>query len=197
MCILLYVKLIWCSGVPEIYAQLGGYICHGYMCILLYVTLIWCTSVPEIYASLGGMSAMGICAFLYMWHRFGVVVFQRSMLDWGADLPIRTLTVEMWNCHSWPLDVSTRGVDLPVDLPRWAVTVKIWNCHSDPLADLLGGRSANFEHTWRFMLCFTDGPFVYTKDQIMTKQIWLPNWEYRSQSQNNSCYMAGFDNCVY
>ena len=27
----------------------GGYICHGYMCILLYVILIWCSGVALIY----------------------------------------------------------------------------------------------------------------------------------------------------
>ena len=43
MCMLLYMKLIWCSGVPEIYGQLEegvGSVCNGYMCILLYVKLI-------------------------------------------------------------------------------------------------------------------------------------------------------------
>ena len=45
-----------------------------------------------------------------------------------VDLPIWALTVEMWNCHSWPLDTSTGGVDLPVDLPIWALTVEMWNC---------------------------------------------------------------------
>ena len=45
MCILLYVKLIWCSGIPYIYGQLeeGGL---RYMCILLYVKLIWCSGIP-------------------------------------------------------------------------------------------------------------------------------------------------------
>ena len=41
MCIVLYMKLIWCHGFPEIYAQLEegvGSICHGYMCIVPYVT---------------------------------------------------------------------------------------------------------------------------------------------------------------
>ena len=90
MCILLYVKLIWCSGFPEIYAWIGGYICLQYMCILLYVKLILCSGFPEIYAQLGGqgMSAFGICAFCYMWNLFGVVVLHRSMVDcrrwwWG------------------------------------------------------------------------------------------------------------------
>ena len=39
------------------------------MCILLYVKLIWCSGIPEIYAQLEegvGQSAMGICAFFYM-----------------------------------------------------------------------------------------------------------------------------------
>ena len=31
-----------------------GSVCHGYMCILLYVKLIWCSGFPEIYAHLGG-----------------------------------------------------------------------------------------------------------------------------------------------
>ena len=47
MCILLYVKLIWCSGIPYIYGQLEeGYICPKYMCDLLYVKRIWCSSIP-------------------------------------------------------------------------------------------------------------------------------------------------------
>ena len=72
MCILLYVKLIWCSAFPEIYAQLEEgveSVYHGYMCILLYVKLIWCSAFPEIYAQLEegwGQSTMGICAFFYM-----------------------------------------------------------------------------------------------------------------------------------
>ena len=31
-----------------------GYVCHGYMCIFLYVKLIWCSGVPEIYGWLLG-----------------------------------------------------------------------------------------------------------------------------------------------
>ena len=76
MCILLYVKLIWCSGITQIYGQLeegalvyvhssiyetysvqwyyidqwsiggGG---PWYMCILLYVKLIWCSGITQIY----------------------------------------------------------------------------------------------------------------------------------------------------
>ena len=48
MYILLYMKLMQCSGVAEIYGQLEeevGSVCHGYMCILLYMTLIWCSGV--------------------------------------------------------------------------------------------------------------------------------------------------------
>ena len=29
-----------------------GSICHGYMCIVLYMKLIWCNGFPEIYAQL-------------------------------------------------------------------------------------------------------------------------------------------------
>ena len=30
-------------------------------------------------------------------------------VDLPLDLPIWPLTVEMWNCHSWPLDATTGG----------------------------------------------------------------------------------------
>ena len=70
-----------------------GSVCHGYMCILLYVKPIWCSGFPEIYALLeeGGTSAFSICAFFYMGNLIGAVVFQRSMLYWrrkgGVSLP--------------------------------------------------------------------------------------------------------------
>ena len=49
------MKLIWCNGFPEIYAQLeegAGSNCHGYMCIVLYMELLWCNGFPEIYGQL-------------------------------------------------------------------------------------------------------------------------------------------------
>ena len=53
MCILLYVKLIWCNGIPYIYCQLEwGYMYPQYMYILLYVKLIWCNGIPWIYCQL-------------------------------------------------------------------------------------------------------------------------------------------------
>ena len=55
MCILLYMKLIQCSGFAEIYILLMegvGSVCHGYMCILLIVKLIGCSGVAEIYGQL-------------------------------------------------------------------------------------------------------------------------------------------------
>ena len=80
----IYMKLIWCHGFAEIYAQLEGeFICFGCMCIVLYMKLIWCNGFPEICAQLeGGSSAMGICALCFVWNLFGVMVFQRSMLNW-------------------------------------------------------------------------------------------------------------------
>ena len=56
MYILLYMKLIWCSGFPEIYVQLEegslGSVCHRYMCILLFMKLIGCSGVAYIYGQL-------------------------------------------------------------------------------------------------------------------------------------------------
>ena len=48
MCIWLYMTLMQCSGVAQIYGQLEegvGSVCHGYMCILLYMKLIQCSGV--------------------------------------------------------------------------------------------------------------------------------------------------------
>ena len=81
MCILLYVKLILCSGIPYIYDQMeGSYICPEYMCILLYVKFIWCSGIPWMYGQLeeGGI---GRCALCYMLNLCGVVVFHTSMVD--------------------------------------------------------------------------------------------------------------------
>ena len=82
--ILLYVKLIWCTGIPYIYGQLeGGYICPKYMCILLYVKRIWCSGIPYIYDQLEGVtSTWSICAFCCMLNVWGVVVLHRSMVNW-------------------------------------------------------------------------------------------------------------------
>ena len=45
-------------------------VCHRYMCILLSVKFIWCSGSPEIYAQLEeggwGQSVIGICAFFHM-----------------------------------------------------------------------------------------------------------------------------------
>ena len=84
MCILLFVKHLGCSSIPFIYGKLErGYICPKYMCILLYVKFIWCSGILYIYGQLeGGTSAQSICAFCYMLHIFGVVVFYTSMVNW-------------------------------------------------------------------------------------------------------------------
>ena len=49
------LKHIWCTGFPEIYAQLEegvGSICNGYMYIVLYIYMkcMWCNGFPEICA---------------------------------------------------------------------------------------------------------------------------------------------------
>ena len=66
MCIVLYVKHIWCSGIPYIYDELEwGDICPKDMFILLYVKLIWCSGITEIYGQLE-MGGLGTCAFCYL-----------------------------------------------------------------------------------------------------------------------------------
>ena len=63
------------------------------MCIVLYVKLIWCSSIQGMYAQLTGgwgwsICFWFICALSYMWNLFGVVVFKACMIDWlGVHLP--------------------------------------------------------------------------------------------------------------
>ena len=47
MCILVYMKHIWCNGCINLLPirDVLGSVCHGYMCILLYMTLIQCSGV--------------------------------------------------------------------------------------------------------------------------------------------------------
>ena len=69
MCILLYVKLMWCNSIPYTYCQLEwGYIYPRYMCILLYMKLMWCNGIPYIYCQLrrGYMYPQYMCILLYM-----------------------------------------------------------------------------------------------------------------------------------
>ena len=70
ICILLYVKLIWCSGFPEIYAQLeegvGVSLPWVYLHSAIYETfsISWCCiDLLSIRGEGWGQSAMGICAF--------------------------------------------------------------------------------------------------------------------------------------
>ena len=83
-----------------------GSICHGYMCIMLYMKLICCNGFSEIYAHLEegwGQSAMGICALCYIWSLFGVMVFQRSMLDCRSGVRVNLpwvyvhFAIYIWN----------------------------------------------------------------------------------------------------
>ena len=54
-----------------------------YMSILLYVKLIWCNGIPQIYCHLEwrGRCILRICAFSYMCNLFGVMVLHRSIVN--------------------------------------------------------------------------------------------------------------------
>ena len=81
MCILLYVKLMWCSSIPYIYGHLGGYIFMKYMCLFLYVRLIGAMVIHRSIVN-WRKGGLGICAFCYTWNFYGVAVFHTSMVNW-------------------------------------------------------------------------------------------------------------------
>ena len=136
MCIVLYMSEIYLvSWVFRDLCLIGGgvgSIWHGYMCIVQYLKLIWCNGFPEIYAELEegwwGQSAVGICAlyyiYIYIWNWFGVMVFQRSMLDWRrgrVNMPwvYVNFAIYIWNWFGVMvfqrsmLDWMGDGVNLP------------------------------------------------------------------------------------
>ena len=70
------------------------------ICALCYIHMkyIWCNGFLEIYARLEegwGQSAMGICALCYIWNWFGIMVFQRSLLNWRTG----------WHCAIYETDL--------------------------------------------------------------------------------------------
>ena len=44
-------------------------ICHGYMCILLYMKLIWCNGFPEIDGQLEEGGIGSVCTGVMVFHR--------------------------------------------------------------------------------------------------------------------------------
>ena len=73
---------------------------HWYMCILLYVKLMWCNCIPYIYGQLEGegTSALSICAFSYRWNSFGVMVYHTSMVNWRGYICPKYMCISYrWN----------------------------------------------------------------------------------------------------
>ena len=57
------------------------------MCILLYVKLIWCNGLACSYGQFGDICLQYISALSYVSDLCGVMVLQRSMLDLPQDMP--------------------------------------------------------------------------------------------------------------
>ena len=84
MCILLYVKLIWCNGIPLIYFQLEWvYMYPQYMYILLYVKFIWCNSIPTISCHLGGIDVCLVYVHSVICESYVVWCYSRYLLSIG------------------------------------------------------------------------------------------------------------------
>ena len=99
MCILLYVKLIWCSGSPYIYGQLGGSTSALSICAFCYMlnlcgVVVFHRSIFQLEE--GGTSDQVICAFYSMGKFFGVVVFHRSMVNWQGDICPRYMCIPLY-----------------------------------------------------------------------------------------------------
>ena len=115
----LYLILEWhWFGVPVCKAAIlenwggwgGVYLPYIYMYCMIYKWHSFGVPVckASMFARLGGLSASYIYVlyWIYKWHWFGVLVCKASMLNRQEG------SVAKWNCHSWPLDVSS-NVKLP------------------------------------------------------------------------------------
>ena len=74
------------------------------MCILLSVKLLWCSGIPYIYGQFeGGTSALSVCVLCCMLNIFGVVVCHRSMVNWrGPWYMCILLSVKLMWCSGIP-----------------------------------------------------------------------------------------------
>ena len=79
--------------------------------------------------------------------------------SWSVNMSSNSKNVKLTffttRCHY-------QGVDPPVDLPIWALTVEMWNCHSWPLDSLMGGRSASWSANMSFNSRNVKLPFLTT-----------------------------------
>ena len=89
MCMLLSVKSFGVAVFHTSMINWRGYICPNYMCIVLYVKHIWCSSIPYICHQLEVVtSALTLCALCYMVYIFCVLVFHKCMGSWsGVHVP--------------------------------------------------------------------------------------------------------------
>ena len=139
MCILLYVKLIWCSGIPQIYGQLE----EG---SLVYVHYAICETYVVQWYSIDLWSIGGVyicpgysCILLYVKLDLSVVVFHRSMVNWrrGALVYVHSAICETYVVQWYSIDLwSLEGVHLPqvyvhsaiceTDLVQW-YSIDLWS----------------------------------------------------------------------
>ena len=47
---------VWCSSIAGIYSGFGGLVCHVGLCIVLYMKHMWCHGFGEIYPLLEGVN---------------------------------------------------------------------------------------------------------------------------------------------
>ena len=102
MCILLYVKVIWCNSIPYMYGQLEwGYMHAQYMCILLYRKHIWCNGIPHIYGQLEcGVCVPSVYGHSAICETYVVSWYSRDLLSIGVgDRYILSICAfwYMWN----------------------------------------------------------------------------------------------------
>ena len=132
LCILLYVKLIQCSGTIDLWSNGGGglgicafhymlnlfgvvvfhrsmvdwrgYMCPRYMCILLYVKRIHCSGIPYIYGQLEE-GAWYMCIVLYVkliWCSGIPYIYGQLEGGTSAQSICILLYVKLIQCHGIP-----------------------------------------------------------------------------------------------
>ena len=106
MCILLYVKLIWCNGMPYICCQYGvsGVDVSSVYCAFCYMWIFFGVMVFHRcivnWSGRWGRCILRICAFCYLWNLFGVTVLHISIVNWSGGRCILSICA---SCYIWNL----------------------------------------------------------------------------------------------
>ena len=143
MCIVLYVKLMWCSGFLLIYGWLeeGVHVPEVYVHSAICATYLVYWYAMHLWSIAGGTFALSIFAFCYILNLFGVVILHRSMANWRrrALVYVYSAICKMYLVYWYSIDlwsIGGGGLDICAFCYMWNVFGVVVCCR--PMVDWRG-----------------------------------------------------------